>query len=42
MSPGFVGLAQANVTIPDLPPGEHDLILTVGNHASEALPITVQ
>jgi uncharacterized protein (TIGR03437 family) len=42
MSPGFVGLAQANVQIPALAAGEHDLVLRVGGQASEALAITVQ
>jgi uncharacterized protein (TIGR03437 family) len=42
MSPGFVGLAQANVQIPALAAGEHDLVLRVGSQASEALAITVQ
>jgi uncharacterized protein (TIGR03437 family) len=42
MTPGFAGLAQANVQIPDLAPGEHQIVITVGNYSSEALPITVQ
>ncbi len=42
MTPGFVGLAQANVTIPALPPGEHPIVLTVGSHSSEPLAISIR
>jgi uncharacterized protein (TIGR03437 family) len=42
MTPGFVGLAQANVVIPDLAPGEHAMLLTVGSFSSEPLAISVR
>ncbi len=42
MTPGFAGLAQANVRIPPLAPGEHAIVLTVGNNSSEPLMITVK
>ncbi|MCW5964140.1 MAG: hypothetical protein KIT83_08880 [Bryobacterales bacterium] len=42
MTPGFAGLAQANVRIPALPPGEHAIVLTVGSYSSEPLMITVK
>ena len=35
LTPGFVGLAQANLTVPDdLPPGNHGIVLTVGGNRS--------
>jgi uncharacterized protein (TIGR03437 family) len=42
MTPGFVGLAQANLIIPDLPPGDHALVLSVGSFSSEALLLSVK
>lgn len=42
MTPGFVGLAQANLIIPGLPSGEHEIVLRVGNFSSEALMLTVK
>jgi len=42
MTPGFVGLAQANVTIPSLPSGQYALTLTVGGVTSNTVQINVQ
>jgi uncharacterized protein (TIGR03437 family) len=30
MTPGIVGVAQAEIVVPELPPGDHPLVLTVG------------
>ena len=42
MTPGLVGLAQANVRIPALPEGDHPLVLTVGTSASKPALISVR
>jgi uncharacterized protein (TIGR03437 family) len=42
LTPGFVGLAQANVLIPSVPPGQYDLTLTVGGVASNTVKVNVQ
>ncbi len=36
LSPGFVGLGQANFQVPSLPPGDYPLVLTIGGVASNA------
>jgi uncharacterized protein (TIGR03437 family) len=41
LSPGFVGLAQANLVVPDLPPGDYPVVLTIGGVASNAGTVTV-
>jgi len=41
MSPGFVGLAQANLVVPELPPGDYDVVITIGLAVSNAAKITV-
>ncbi len=41
LAPGFVGLAQANLRVPDLPPGDYPLVLTVGGVASPPATVTV-
>ncbi|MCL4782903.1 MAG: hypothetical protein KJZ70_07715 [Bryobacterales bacterium] len=41
-SPGFAGLAQANIRIPDLPPGEHPVVITAGASASTPFALTVK
>jgi uncharacterized protein (TIGR03437 family) len=41
LSPGFVGLAQANLTIPALPPGNYRVVITVNGVASNAAFISV-
>lgn len=42
LSPGFAGLAQANLEVPQLSPGEHDLTITVGGHTSQTVKLTVK
>ena len=43
MAPGFVGLAQANVEVPaELPPGDHELVITVGGWVSNGAVISVR
>lgn len=41
MTPGYVGLAQANIVVPNLPSGEFPLILTIGGVISNAGMISV-
>jgi uncharacterized protein (TIGR03437 family) len=41
LTPRFIGLAQANIQIPDLAPGTYELVITVNGVASNALLITV-
>ncbi|MBK5290831.1 MAG: hypothetical protein JJE04_03930 [Acidobacteriia bacterium] len=41
LSPGFIGLAQGNLVVPDLPPGDHTVVITIGGAASNAPVITV-
>jgi uncharacterized protein (TIGR03437 family) len=42
LTPGFVGLAQANLTVPSLPPGQYDVTVTVGGVASNTVKLNVQ
>ncbi len=42
LSPGFIGLAQANVQIPALPPGEHELVISIGGRVSQPVHVTVK
>ncbi|MFN3324056.1 MAG: hypothetical protein ACK5AZ_11215 [Bryobacteraceae bacterium] len=42
LSPGFIGLAQANVVIPNLPPGDHDLVFTIGAVSSKPVKISIR
>ena len=42
LTPGFVGLAQANLTVPSLATGSYDLIVTVGGVASNTVKLYVQ
>jgi uncharacterized protein (TIGR03437 family) len=42
MTPGFVGLAQANLEIPNLSPGKYPVIITVNGVDSNAANIYVQ
>jgi len=43
MAPGYVGLAQANIEIPDgLPPGDHELVIIVGGWISNGAVISVR
>jgi uncharacterized protein (TIGR03437 family) len=41
MSPGFIGLAQANLIVPDLPPGDYPVVITIGGSVSSAAQITI-
>jgi uncharacterized protein (TIGR03437 family) len=41
LSPNWVGLAQANVQLPDVPPGDYRLQLTVGGARSNVVTISV-
>ncbi len=42
MTPGFVGLAQANIEIPNLSPGKYPIVITVNGVDSNAAPMYVQ
>jgi uncharacterized protein (TIGR03437 family) len=42
MTPGFVGLAQANLLVPPLPAGAYPLVITVGGEASNAAAISIR
>ena len=41
LTPDFAGLAQANITVPDLPSGDYPLVLTVGGYVSASVVISV-
>jgi uncharacterized protein (TIGR03437 family) len=41
LSPGFVGLAQANIKVPDLPTGDYPLVINVGGIVSASAVISV-
>ena len=41
LTPGSIGLAQANLRVPQLPPGDHPLVITVGGVPSNAPVISV-
>jgi uncharacterized protein (TIGR03437 family) len=42
LAPGFVGLAQANLQVPDLPSGEYPVVLTVGNVTSNSATVSIK
>jgi uncharacterized protein (TIGR03437 family) len=42
LAPGYVGLAQANLQIPDLPSGEYPVVLTTGNTASNSATVSIK
>jgi uncharacterized protein (TIGR03437 family) len=42
MTPTFVGLAQVNVVIPNVPSGEYPLVITVGEAASNSGTVAVR
>ena len=42
LTPYFVGLAQANVRVPNLAPGQYDLAVTVGGVVSNTVKLSVQ
>jgi hypothetical protein len=41
LTPGFVGLAQANITVPSLATGEYPLVITVGGYVSASAQVSV-
>jgi uncharacterized protein (TIGR03437 family) len=41
LSPGFAGLAQANIQVPSLPTGDYPLVITVGGLVSASAVISV-
>ncbi|HHN73210.1 MAG TPA: hypothetical protein ENK13_03885, partial [Thermopetrobacter sp.] len=41
LTPGFIGLGQANVTVPDVPDGDHPLVITIDGIQSNAPMISV-
>ncbi|MDQ2900568.1 MAG: hypothetical protein M3Y07_12335, partial [Acidobacteriota bacterium] len=41
LAPGFVGLLQVNLRVPDMPAGDFPLVITIGGAASNAAVITV-
>ena len=42
LTPGFAGLYQANIMIPNVPAGQHPLVLTVGGVASNSTTIATK
>jgi uncharacterized protein (TIGR03437 family) len=42
LAPGFVGLAQANILLPNLPAGDFPLVITVGSRMSTSAVISIQ
>jgi uncharacterized protein (TIGR03437 family) len=41
LTPDYIGLAQANFTLPDLPPGDYPLTIAIGNEVSNGPVITI-
>ncbi len=41
LAPGFVGLLQANMRIPNVAAGDQPLVVTIGGVASQSALITV-
>ena len=42
MTPGLVGIVQANLKVPQLSPGDYPLVITIGGTRSNAPVITVK
>ncbi len=42
LAPGLVGVAQANITVPDLPAGDYPLVITIRGAPSNSATISVQ
>jgi uncharacterized protein (TIGR03437 family) len=42
LAPGFVGLVQANIQVPQVAPGDHPLVITVGGIPSNSALVTVK
>lgn len=41
LTPGFAGLAQANIQVPPLPSGDYPLVLTIGGYVSASAVVAV-
>jgi uncharacterized protein (TIGR03437 family) len=41
LTPGFIGLGQANLSIPNLPAGTYDLIITIDGISSAPARLTI-
>lgn len=41
LSPGFAGLAQANILVPTLPSGDYPLVITIGGYVSTSTVVSV-
>jgi uncharacterized protein (TIGR03437 family) len=41
LSPGSIGLAQVNVAVPALPPGDYPVVVTVGGFGSNSVLISI-
>ena len=42
LTPGYAGLAQANIQVPDLPPGEHTVEIRIGDQINEPFTLAVK
>jgi uncharacterized protein (TIGR03437 family) len=42
LTPGFVGLAQLNLKLPDLPAGNYPLVITANGEKSNAAVISIK
>lgn len=41
LAPGFVGLFQVNVQVPEIIPGDNGLVITVGDAPSNLVPVAI-
>ncbi len=41
LTPGLIGVGQANIAVPGLPPGDHPVVLTIGDTNSNAPLVSV-
>lgn len=42
LTPGFIGLGQGNMFVPEVPPGDHLVVITIGGVSSNGPIISVQ